>query len=530
MQVEPLLLSALLVHAEENFGDVEIVAWEPERFSYTYAQAGQRARKLASGLLKLGLHPGETVGSLAWTTHRHFELMYAVPGIGAVLHTANPRLSARQIAFTINHAADRFLFVDPDCITLAAELAPLLTTVERFIIMGPPRESDPSGLTLGYFDDILAAGDADFAWPSFDERTASTLCFTSGTTGDPKGVLYSNRGSLLSAMAIAPADGWDVSASDTIMPAAAFFHCNGWGAPYLAPMVGARLVLPGRAVDGETMLKIISEEGVTVGSGVPTVWMGLLDQCIRTGRAPGTLNRIVCGGAAPPPAMMSDFFTRFGVRTIQVWGMTETTHAATMLSTRPDVLTGATEALAPQGKPVFGTRLRVIGPGGAQLPNDGTTPGQLQVKGPWCATEYLGRDDIQLCDEEGWMNTGDLATVSAREGLRITDRIKDVIKSGGEWVSSIDLEHAAREHDDVLEAAVIGVPHPRWQERPVLFIVSRDGARLSPADVIAYLKPRVPKLWVPDDVILMDALPHNSTGKVSKEDLRQIYGERVRAG
>jgi len=528
MQAEPLLLTALLTHAEENFGDVAIVSREPEPFSYTYAEAARRAKRLASGLLRAGLRPGEIAGSLAWTTHRHFELMYAVPGIGSVLHTANPRLSTSQIAFTINHAGDRFLFVDPDCIPLARTLVPMLHTVEHFVVMTAAGTVDAAGLpNLLWYEDIVDAGDPAFVWPQFDERTGSTLCFTSGTTGDPKGVLYSHRGSLLSTMAIAPANGWNVTSSDVILPAAAFFHCNGWGAPYLAPMAGAKLVLPGRATDGASMLQIIREEGVTVGSGVPTVWMGLLEHCLDTGQKPGELNRIVCGGAAPPPSMMSGLYEHYDVRTLQVWGMTETTHAATLHWMEPAVLRGEVEPQAPQGKPVFGTRMRIIGAEGDELAANGKAAGQLQVKAPWCAAAYLGRPDIALCDPDGWMNTGDLATMSGAHGLRITDRLKDVIKSGGEWVSSIDLEHAATEHADVLEAAVIGVPHPRWQERPVLFAVARQGSAVTPGDVIAYLKPRVPKLWIPDEVIFMESLPQNSTGKVSKEHLRAIYKDQA---
>lgn len=526
MQFQPLLLSGFLEHAAQNYPDVPIVSADgPNLFRYTYAAAAARARRLASSLRSRGFGPGDFIGSLAWTTHRHFELMYAVPGIGAALHTANPRLSTEQLAYTIQHAAARMLFVDPDCIALVEILAPQLPLVESIVVMGDPALTPASNLAqLEYFEDLVAEGDESFEWPSFDERMASTLCFTSGTTGNPKGVLYSHRGSYLSTLAICAPNAWGVSDRDAIICLAPFFHCNGWGAPYLGPMGGAKLVLPGRALDGSAIQRLIVSEGVTVGPGVPTVWQAVVEHCRESGLSLGQLNRIVCGGAAPPLQMMRDFWQQFGVRTVQVWGMTETTHAATLQWTTESVLSGESEPQSPQGRPVFGMSIRTIDDAGHAVPRDGRTAGQLQVRGHSCATGYLKRADVSILDAQGWLATGDLATVGADSSLRITDRLKDVIKSGGEWISSIDLEDAASSHPSVAEAAVVGVPHPRWQERPVMFVVLKPEMRLDADELRAHLAPRIAKWWMPDDVVFVPELPHNSNGKVMKSDLRSKYG------
>jgi fatty-acyl-CoA synthase len=380
-----------------------------------------------------------------------------------------------------------------------------------------------------FYEDLLAEGDERFAWPSFDERSGSTLCFTSGTTGDPKGVLYSHRGTYLSTLAIAAANVWAISELDTIIILAPFFHCNGWGAPFLGPMAGAKLALPGRALDARSLQRFIVDEGATVGPAVPTVWHAIAEHCQQTGERLGKLNRIICGGAAPPLALMRTYWREFGIRTVQVWGMTETTHAATVLWTDKDVLSGNAEPRAPQGRPVFGTGIRIVDDDGGNLPKDGKTVGHLQVRGHSCATGYLKRPDVEVLDRDGWLKTGDLATIDPDSGLRITDRLKDVIKSGGEWISSIDLENAASSHPAVAEAAVIGVPHPHWQERPVMFVVIRPGHDLSAEALHTHLAHTVAKWWLPDDVVFVQDLPHYATGKVRKDVLRTHYAATASA-
>jgi acyl-CoA synthetase (AMP-forming)/AMP-acid ligase II len=529
IQFQPLLLSGILAHAAETYPEVPIVSWSGNRlFRYTYAQSEARARRLASSLQRRGFGPGDFISSLAWTTHRHFELMYAAPGIGAALHTANPRLSAEHLTYTINHTGARLMFVDPECLEQLEQLAHALTSVTSFVVMADSNEVPATPLpNVIAYEDLLAEGDADFAWPSFDERTASTLCFTSGTTGDPKGILYSHRGSYLSALAIAAPNVWAISDQDSIIIVAPFFHCNGWGAPYLGPMAGTKLILPGRALDGRSLQQLIVNEGATVGPGVPTVWLAIAQYCQQTGERLGKLNRIVCGGAAPPLALMRTYWQEFGVRTVQVWGMTETTHAATVLWTANDVLSGDAEPRAPQGRPVFGTQIRIVDDEGRRLPNDGTAMGHLQVKAHWCSSGYLKRPDIAVLDRDGWLRTGDLAAIEAGSALRITDRLKDVIKSGGEWISSIDLENAASTHGAVAESAVIGAPHPRWQERPVMFVVVREGHELTADALRAHLAQSVAKWWLPEEVVFVAELPHYSTGKVQKEVLRKQYGASV---
>jgi len=532
MQYQPLLLSGILDHAAQNFGAVPIVSSsDGVLFRYTYAHAAARARRVASSLQRLGVRQGDFIGSLAWTTHRHFELMYAVPGIGAVLHTANPRLSLDHISFTINHTGERVLFVDPECFELLVQLRPLLRQVETTIVMGH-RVQAPEGCPghVLFYEDLVAAGEEGFCWPQFDERAASTLCFTSGTTGDPKGVLYSHRGTYLSSLTIAAPNAWGVSREDAIIALAPFYHCNAWGATYLGPMAGAKLILPGRALDGRSLRELIVNEGATVGPGVPTVWLAVAEHCRQHQVRLGRLNRIVCGGAAPPLELMRALWREHGVRTVQVWGMTETTHAATLLWTEQDVLSGSAEPRTPQGHPIVGTQIRIIDDDGKCLPHDGKTIGHLQVRGHWCASGYLKRDEIALNDAEGWLKTGDLATIDADCGLRITDRLKDVIKSGGEWVSSIDLENAALGHPDVAAAAVIGVPHPKWQERPVIFVVPRSGRELSADSLREHLAVTVARWWLPDEVIMVTELPYNSTGKVKKDVLRERYRQTRSSG
>ncbi len=527
IQYRPLVLTALLEHAAETYPTTAVVSLSNGRlFRYTYASAAARTRRLASALQRRGIGPDDIVCSIAWTTHRHFELMYAVPGIGAALHTANPRLSAEHLTYTINHGQAWLLLVDPECLSQVEQLLPSLPHVRTIVVMGGREDVPASSLgKLEFYEDLLAEGDDAFDWPSFDERSASTVCFTSGTTGDPKGIVYSHRGSYLSALAIAAPNAWALSERDTVIVLAPFFHCNGWGAPYIAPMTGAKLVLPGRALDGRSLQQLIVSEGATVGPAVPTVWLAIAEHCLQHGERLGQLNRIVCGGAAPPLALMRTYWREFGIRTVQVWGMTETTHAATVLWTPIDVLSGAAEPQAPQGQPVFGAEIRIVDDEGKALPKDGKAVGHLQVRGHACASGYLRRPDINVLDGDGWLKTGDIAAIERDNSLRVTDRLKDVIKSGGEWISSIDLENAASSHPAVAEAAVIGVPHPRWQERPALFVVLKPSQSVSADALRSHLAQIVAKWWLPEEVLFVETLPHYATGKVKKDILRLQYRE-----
>jgi acyl-CoA synthetase (AMP-forming)/AMP-acid ligase II len=529
MQDHPLLLSSVLDHAERTYPDVEVISHNAsgERRS-TYAETATRARRLASSLMCLGIGYGGMVGSLAWNTHRLLELFYAAPGIGAVLHTANPRLSVEQIAYCINQAGYRHLFVDPESLDLAEQIAPLLSTVTEFVILADAADMPPTRLagTICY-EDLIEAGDADFAWPVFDERTASTLCFTSGTTGNPKGVLYSHRGTLLSALATSGGNGWAVSQFDSILAIAPFFHCNGWAMPFFAPMVGAKLVLPGRAMDNPHLHRLIVEEAITASAAVPTILLGLIEHCRATGQTLGRLDRVICGGSPPPPALVAALRSEFGVRLIHAWGMTETTHGASFSPTPADATVEQVVAAAHhQGWEVYGNALRVVGEDGKEPPPDGTSPGHLQARGHWVAARYFRDAAAPPTNADGWMETGDVAIFSPDRSFRITDRAKDVIKSGGEWISSIEIEHALIGLPGLRDAAVIGVAHQRWMERPLLLVVPSDDGTLTEDEVRRHLSASIPKWWLPDEILFVDVLPRTPTGKLRKDVLRREYRDR----
>jgi fatty-acyl-CoA synthase len=522
----PLLLSSVLEHGAANFGDVPIVSiHRGEHVRTDYRTTAARSRRLASTLRRLGFGPDTMAGSLAWNTHRHLELFYGLTGLGAVLHTANPRLPPAQICYTVNFSGYDTLFVDLDTVALAESLAPRLDRVRRWVVMAPreamPETSLPDPICL---EALIEAGDADFAWPEFDERTACLLCFTSGTTGDPKGALYSHRGTVLSAMSTGAGNAWGLSADDAILAIPGFFHCNGWAIPFFGPMYGAKLVLPGRRADTEWLHELIVSEGITVGPGVPTIWLSMLDYCVAGGLSLGRMNRIYSGGTAPPAAMIEAYWRNFGIRTIHGWGMTETTSGST-ISFAPARL-GEPEALAVMrtpGKPLYGNEIRIVDDNDRRLPKDGKTPGNLQARGAWIAGGYFRRPDVHAVTADGWLRTGDVATIDPDNTLRIVDRAKDVIKSGGEWISSQTLEDAACRHPSVSEAAVVAIPHPRWQERPFLIVVPR--APVNAAELRAHLAELVPKWWLPDAIALVDELPHGPTGKLAKNVLRDWIAE-----
>ncbi|MSP30702.1 MAG: long-chain fatty acid--CoA ligase [Acetobacteraceae bacterium] len=522
-QDHPLLISAILEHAAVNYADVAIVSHAGAEIIRTdYARLAARTRRLASSLRAEGFRPGSFTGSLAWNTHRHLELFYAVTGIGAVLHTANPRLTPSQIAYTVNFTGYDTLFIDLDTLALAEQLAPQLPNTTRYVIMTARELMPHTALTnVVCYEDLIDVGKDNFSWPVLDERTASTLCFTSGTTGDPKGALYTHRGCVLSALSSGGGNGWALSADDGILAVPGYFHCNGWAVPFLAPMYGTRLVMPGRNMDTAFLHRLIMEEDVTVGPAVPTIWLQMLDYCRAHNLRLSNLNRLFTGGTAPPAVMIDAYLRDYDVRTFHAWGMTETTHLSTSSFIPRDLpRDAAIEKMRSQGKPVFGNEIRIVDDRGALVAHDGTTPGHLQVRGHWIAGSYFRRPDIALMTEDGWMQTGDVVVIDPDNSMHIVDRAKDVIKSGGEWISSQALEEATNRHARVVESAVIAVEHPRWQERPLLIIVGEAGASLTADDVRAHLIPLVPKWWLPDAVAFVDELPHGPTGKIQKDVLR----------
>jgi acyl-CoA synthetase (AMP-forming)/AMP-acid ligase II len=520
----PLLLSTIIEHAATTFGGTELVSHgRAEAIRSSYHEAAERSRRLASSLPGIGLRPGGFIGSLAWNTHRHFELFYGVSGIGGVLHTANPRLPPDQILYTVNFTGYRTLFIDLDTLALAERLAPQLTTVDRFVLM-TSRDAMPATdlANVLCYEDLIDAGDASYAWPALDERLACVLCFTSGTTGQPKGVLYSHRGTVLSALSVGGGNGWALSADDVVLGIPGFFHCNGWAVPFLAPMYGAKLVLPGRHADDAWLRRLIMDEGVTIAAGVPTIWLGLLEHCRATGRGMGSLRRIFSGGTAPPAAMIESYLRDYGVRVSHGWGMTETTHGATISFARHDLSDdAAVAAMRTQGKPLFGNEIRIVDDDDKPLSSDGNTPGHLQCRGHWTAGAYFKRPELDLLTQDGWMRTGDIAVIDPDYTLHIVDRAKDVIKSGGEWISSQALEEAAMRHPAVQEAAVVAMQHSRWQERPFLIAVLAENAIVSVDDLRSHLLNFVPKWWLPDAIAFATELPHGPTGKLQKDELRR---------
>jgi fatty-acyl-CoA synthase len=531
MSERPLLISAIIKHAAMYHRDTEIVSRIVEGgiHRYTYGAAEQRAKRLALALLRLGIEPGDRVGTLAWNTFRHFELYYAISGIGAVCHTINPRLFDEQVIYIINHAADRLLFVDTSFVPLIERLAPHLPADCRIVLMTEAGAEPATSLSrLPCYEALIAAEDEDFEWPEFDERTASSLCYTSGTTGNPKGVLYSHRSTLLHAFGISLPDAISISAFDVVCPVVPMFHVNAWAVPYAAPMQGAKLVLPGARLDGQSLYQLFEAEQVTLSLGVPTVWLGFEAHLSATGARCSTLRRVLSGGSAVPPSMV-EAFARHGIDVSQGWGMTEMSPLGTTavlkakhLGLDPDA---QMKVKCKQGRPVFGVEMKVVDDTGQRQPHDGTSMGELLVRGPWIISGYFedAEASATAVDENGWFRTGDVATIDPDGYMQIMDRRKDVIKSGGEWISSIDLENAAIAHPDVAEAAVIAVPHPRWAERPLLVVTPRADCRPQCDELLVFLGERFPRWMLPDDVVVLDELPHTATGKVMKIRLREMF-------
>ncbi|MEQ1802030.1 MAG: long-chain-fatty-acid--CoA ligase [Gammaproteobacteria bacterium] len=536
----PLTVTGILKHARRNHAEQEVVSITADhpRHRCTYGEAFARSARLANALDRLKLPAHARVATLAWNDFRHLELFYAVACSGRILHTVNPRLLPEQIAWIINDAGATVLFAAPEFAPLLAKLTPHLTHVRTVVFMTGPGHM-PAASTAPLlaealcYETLLEPERPDYAWPDVDERSASYLCYTSGTTGNPKGVLYSHRSTVLHAMAASGADVLGVRALDTVLPVVPMFHVNAWGIPFVVPMAGGKLVLPGRgAGDPATLVDLINSERVTIALGVPTVWLALLQHLAATGTKLPSLQRTVVGGAACPQAVIDEFRERHGVETHHAWGMTETSPLGTFNSPKPgqgDLPIDALRALkAKQGRSVFGVELRIVDDEGRELPWNGRTFGALQVRGPFIASGYFGVESSEAHKSDGWFDTGDVATIDPDGYMQITDRTKDVIKSGGEWISSIELENLAVGHAAVAEAAVIGVAHPKWSERPLLIVVLKPGEDVSRDDLLAYLAARVASWWVPDDVVFVPQIPHTGTGKINKLQLREQYRDYLK--
>jgi acyl-CoA synthetase (AMP-forming)/AMP-acid ligase II len=537
MMDAPLLVTEIMRFAERNFPDNEIVSvtFDQPRHRTTWREVFRRARKLANALRAAGVREGDRVGTLAWNDYRHLELYYAVSCMGAVLHTVNPRLFPDQLEFIINHAEDKLLFVDATLLPVIAPLQGKLPTVERTIVLTSAASMPPVAAgKLPDYESFIADQPETFDWPVLDEHAASSLCYTSGTTGNPKGVLYSHRSTVLHAYGGCMADSLGLSGRDCVLAVVPMFHANAWGLPYNAPMTGAKLVFPGpRMGDAPTLTQLMNEEGVTLAAAVPTVWTMLLNHLQQSGEKLRTLERTVIGGAAVPLQMIRDFRDRHGVTVIQGWGMTETSPLGSVSTLRPEqLLLPPEEQVLLRGKAghgIFGISMKVVDENGNELPWDGQSAGELKVSGPWVCSGYFRLDDSPAHREPGWFATGDVAVIHPNGFLQITDRAKDVIKSGGEWISSVDLENCACGHPEVLMAAAIGVRHPRWDERPVLLVVPRQGCQPSCESVLEHLGRHFAKWQLPDAVVLVEALPMTATGKINKRALRDTYGQVLMA-
>jgi fatty-acyl-CoA synthase len=534
MQHHPLLISSLIEHAAKVHQSAEIVSHMPGAPAHrcSYVDVARRARQLAQAVMALGIREGDRVGTMAWNGYRHLELFFGVSGMGAVLHTVNPRLFPEQIAYIVNHAENQVLFFDVGFAPLVATLAKQLNSVRHFVVMTDrdhmPAEAIPNLLC---YEDLVAAQDGALEWPVLDERSASSLCYTSGTTGNPKGVLYTHRSTLLHASLACMTDGMGMSARDMLFMASPMFHVNAWGMPYACALSGASMVLPGSGLDGASIYAAMKAERVTVALGVPTVWMGLQQHVATQGLKPREdlcLERVLIGGAAAPRAVVERFANEFGTRVLHAWGMTETSPLATLanpLRKHRDLTTEQYVTLqAKQGRVPYGVEIKLVDDDGKAVPHDGQAVGHLLVRGHWIASGYFRSEGGAILDEENWFDTGDIATIDADGYMQITDRAKDLIKSGGEWISSIALENAAVGHPSVAEAAVIAIAHEKWQERPLMLVVRRPGQDVSKKDLLDFLAERVATWWLPDDIVFVDDLPHTATGKLQKMKLRQMYG------
>ncbi|EXA66826.1 AMP-binding enzyme family protein [Acinetobacter baumannii 348935] len=532
MMFQPLLISSMIEHAGRYHADTEIISKNTDTSikKTNWGEIRENSKRFANVLQQFGLTLCDRVATIAWNNHRHLESWYAISGSGLVCHTINPRLFPEQLVFIINDAADRVLLFDKTFAPLIKAVKPLLKTVEQYICLDAEdsaiREAIPE---VQFYDDLLAQQSAEFDWPELDENTASSLCYTSGTTGNPKGVLYSHRSTVLHSYAIIMPDSLNVAARDIMLPVVPMFHVNAWGTPYAAAMVGCTLVLPGPSLDGASLVNLIDTYKVSVALGVPTIWQGLITAAQQSGSKLESLKRNVVGGSACPPAMLKTFKEQFNCETIHAWGMTETSPlgSANQLKTKHIDLADEEkmQIRLSQGRPPFGVDLRLTDEekGTQEIARDGETIGNLQIKGHWIIDHYFGKEESALT-ADGWFDTGDIATLNEDGFMKLCDRSKDLIKSGGEWISSVDLENMAMGHPEIAMAAVIAAQHPKWDERPVLIAIKKPESHVSEAEMLDYYADKVAKWQIPDRVIFVDSIPLSGTGKMLKKDLRELYG------
>ncbi len=531
MMDRPLLISQIIEFAAVNFPDQEIVSRTTEGpiHRYTYPELAKRTRQLAKALETLGVKPEDRIGTIAWNTYRHLEIYYASSGMGAICHTMNPRLPADQLIYIVNHAKDRFIFVDLTFLPLLEKLHEHFPDVEGFVVMTDEANMPKTDLPRVHcYETLLKAQDGDYTWPEFDEHTASSMCYTSGTTGNPKGVLYSHRSNVLHALYVLSISGVPINEDSSILPVVPMFHVNAWGVPYFGLIAGAKLVFPGPKLDGPSLADLIEEEQVTDAWGVPTVWLGLLGHMRQQGKTFSSLKRTLIGGSAAPRAMITEFRDKYGVEAIQGWGMTEMSPLGTVSIPRPSMRgdwDNELEIRGKQGRLMFGVEMKIVDADGNTLPHDGESQGELLVRGNAVIDGYYENPEAtaKAFSDDGWFRTGDVSTIDPDGYMEIVDRVKDVIKSGGEWISSIDLENEAVAHPEVAEAAVIGVKHAKWQERPLLIVVREQGSSVGKEDMLKFLEERVAKWWLPDDVVFVEELPHGATGKLQKAKLREQF-------
>ena len=531
MQPFSLRVSEVIDHAARYHPNRKIISRNIEGpiTETSWIKIHHNSKRLSKALIKLGIRKGDRIGVMAWNTARHLEIWYGVPGSGAINHTLNPRLFSKQLSFIINHAEDKFLIIDNDMLPIIEKILPHCKTVEKVIVISNKEQIPKSVIPdLICYEEILKEQDGDFDWIRGDEKDACGICYTSGTTGNPKGVVYTHRSNVLHAMTSASPDMLNLSSRDRVMPVVPLFHANGWSIGYTAPLVGASMVMPGKEMTPEALYEML-EKGVTVTAAVPTIWLLLLNYLKANQLKLSTLQRVIIGGSSCPRAVIETFQKDFGVQVLHAWGMTEMSPLGTICSFKPEILElNEKDRISIQettGHPPFSVELKITDDDGNKLPNDGKTQGKLWSRGAAVVQKYL-KTEQETVDKFGWFDTGDVATIDKNGYMRITDRSKDIIKSGGEWISSIDLENAAVGHPEIVEAAAIGIKHPKWDERPILVVVSKKNSKISKEEIFEFMKSYVAKWQIPDDIIFTDEIPHTATGKISKIDLRKILEEK----